>query len=127
MNAPKPLERHLRVERVDAGHRDWPAVRRHLGRAGGADRLRHVGPHLSARQAVVAAFLGGRCVGHAAFSVHPVAGRGVVVRPDSWSVDAPFAGTTVEHLMMAVARAGARTMGCRGGPPAAVPVATRAA
>ena len=108
---------HLRVELVDGAHRDWPAVHKQVARSGGADRLMlHADGRLSARQAVVAAFLDGRVVAHAAVSVRPTrtpAGVTVVAGLDSRAVDAPFAGTSVEHVLMTVVDSRARTMGCR--------------
>ena len=106
------IERHLRVEVVDESHRDWPAVRRQIERSGGAAHLREVGGRLSARQAVVAAFLQGRAVAHTAFHVAPLPRHGVVAQLDSHAVDAPFAGTAVEQVLDAMARSRARTMGC---------------
>ncbi len=37
---------------------------------------------------------------------------GVVAGLDSQAVDAPFAGTAVEHVLMGLAQSRARTMGC---------------
>ncbi len=124
-----PLEHHLRVELVDDAHRDWAAVRKQVERAGRLDRLmEHADGRLAARQAVVAVFLHGRVVAHACVSVRPArspCGRvGVVAGLDSRSVDAPFAGTAVERVLMGLAHSRARTMGCPGIEP---PPATRLA
>ena len=118
-HAPAALDRHLRVEVVDAAHRDWPAVRQQVERSGRLDRLMVLDGdgRLSARQAVVAAFLQGRVVGHACLSVRPArtpAGVTVVAGLDSRAVDAPFVGTAVEQVLMTMAESRARTMGCRG-------------
>jgi GNAT superfamily N-acetyltransferase len=116
------LDEHLRVEVIDAGHPQWPAVRQRLVRSVWADRwtLMVLEPdgRLSARQAVVAAFLDGRVVGHACFRVEPARSAdgslAVFARMDSRVVDAPFAGTAVEHVLLQMAESRARTMGCRG-------------
>ncbi len=125
------IDAHLRVEVVDPAHAAWPAVRRQMERSGGRPgRLLVSGDgRLSARQTVVAAFLDGRPVAHACFSVHPArrtadAGRpAVYARMDSRSVDEPFADTAVEHVLLQVAETRARTMGCHGFAVAEIPPA----
>jgi len=115
------LDEHLRVEVVDAGHPAWPAVRRRVARSA---RLMELDGRLSARQAVVAAFLDGRVVGHACFHVEPVRSPDgspvVLARVDSRAVDAPFAGTAVEQVLRQMADSRTRTMGCHGFAPAVV-------
>ena len=124
------LDEHLRVEVVDAGHPQWPIVRRRLARSVWSDRwtLMELTPdgRLSARQTVVAAFLDGHVVGHACFRVEPArSAHGfvvVVARMDSRVVDAPFAGTAVEQVLQQMAESRARTMGCRGFAVASAPI-----
>jgi hypothetical protein len=62
-----------RVERVDEWHRDWPRVLDFIERSGKRAELQ-VTPAgwLSARQAVLAAFVGDEVVGHLAFHIEPL-------------------------------------------------------
>lgn len=117
---PPTVEEQLRVEVVDPAHHHWPAVHQQMVRSGHGERLMELTPAgpLSARQSVVAAFLGGRVVAHACFRVEPTRSPAgsvtVVARLDGTYIDPPFVGTTVERILMGLAESRARTMGCRG-------------
>ena len=112
---PTSLAEHLRVEVVDGGHPAWAALRQRMR---GSVRFLEVAGRLSARQAIVAAFLDGRIVAHACFHVEPARSPDgppfVIARMDARVVDGPFADTAVDQVLRQMTESRARTMGCRG-------------
>jgi hypothetical protein len=102
----------FRLEVVDNASENWPAVAQWIERNGHADRVLDEDGWLSARQIVVAAFLGQKVVGHLGYRVSPVrSGTKIVLeaRIDSQHV----AKSEVEPLLFDRAQAHARLLGCR--------------
>jgi hypothetical protein len=102
----------IRLEVVDNLHEKWPEVSAWIQQSGQAGRVLDEDGWLSARQVVVAAFVGPKVVGHLGFRVAPERSGGKIVleaRIDSLHVEEPG----VEQLLFDRAQAQARLLGCR--------------
>ena len=111
-NAAKDTRAGVRLEVVDNASENWPAVVQWIERNGQAARLLDEDGWLSARQIVVAAFVGQKVVGHLGYRVSPVrSGNKIVLeaRIDSQHVSK----SGVEQLLFDRAQAHARLLGCR--------------
>jgi hypothetical protein len=104
--------RNIRLELVDNGHKEWPIVAEWIEHSGQSPRVLNSQGWLSARQIIVAAFVGEKVVGHLGFRVSPHRSHGKLILEatiDSLHVEKPG----VEQLLFDRAQAHARLLGCR--------------
>jgi hypothetical protein len=111
-NPAKDKRTGIRLEVVDNASENWPQVAQWIQRGGHAARLLDEDGWLSARQIVVAAFVGQKVVGHLGYRITPVrAGAKITLeaRIESMRAETP----AIEQLLFDRAQAHARLLGCR--------------
>jgi Acetyltransferase (GNAT) family len=115
----------LRVETVDNWHTQWPAVLEFVQRSGQREALMiDADGWLSARQTVLAAFVGGQVVGYLSFRVEPIKsvqgsyvvenGRAALqAQVDAFHVDDAHCDSGIGHRLITCAEARAFTLRCQ--------------
>jgi GNAT superfamily N-acetyltransferase len=102
----------VRVETVDNWSRAWPAVMAHIVRCGKAKKLViDLDGWLSARQVVVAAFIGTAVAGHVCFAVEPAKGC-VKAQVVSHGIEPRFRDRGIERQLRAAALERAKELNC---------------
>ena len=103
----------LRIEPVDNWHGAWDKVMRHIVSHGREEGLRiDADGWLSARQVLMAAFVGDRPVAHVCFTVAPAKNSCVEAKLDSFGIDPKFCGRGIESQLHRATVDRARALRC---------------